>query len=105
MSADRDMEAKVRTALKAVIDPEVGLNIVDMGLIYRIDVEDGQLAIDMTMTTPSCPMTEYLYDQVADAAWRAYPDARNVDVQLVWEPPWHAGMIAEESRGFLGWAT
>ena len=103
MNANLGTEDKLREALKEVIDPEVGLNVVDLGLIYTIKEKDGDVLVEMTMTTPSCPMTEYLRDQVSDTIWHTYPDVKSVDVQLVWDPPWHAGMISEDSRGVLGW--
>lgn len=103
MSPEQDLIDKITTGLRAVIDPEVGLNVVDLGLIYGIRVIDDEIQIKMTMTTPSCPMTEYLHDRVSDMAWLCHPDAKSVDVELVWEPLWEPSMIAEESRGQLGW--
>lgn len=105
MNPDQKLEIAIREALKEVVDPEVGINVVDLGLIYGVKVEDGRVHVDMTMTTPSCPMTEYLHDQVSDAVWRCHPEAKQVDVLLVWEPRWHPGMMAKQSRSALGWPS
>jgi len=93
----------IRTALRDVIDPEVGLNIVDMGLIYDIAADDAHVRIGMTMTTPSCPMTDYLVGQVTDTVLNQVPKDATVDVQLVWDPPWSPDMISPDGKAQLGW--
>jgi metal-sulfur cluster biosynthetic enzyme len=88
----------IREALRQVIDPELGLNIVDLGLVYRIEVEGARVRIAMTMTSPACPLGDYLKDLV-DAAIRAQvPDVRHVDVVLVTEPPWNPDMMSDAGR-------
>ncbi|MCP5365937.1 MAG: metal-sulfur cluster assembly factor [Hyphomicrobiales bacterium] len=99
---------RIRAALVDVVDPEVGINVVDLGLIYDIAATAGRIRIEMTMTTPSCPMGTMLVDEVARAAQGAVAaggaDAP-VDVDLVWEPAWHPGLIAEDVRRRLGWKS
>jgi metal-sulfur cluster biosynthetic enzyme len=95
-------EEAVREALRSVIDPEAGMNIVDLGLIYRINAMPGRVAIEMTMTTPACPVGPMLVDQVRDAVRAIAPNAE-IAVELVWEPPWHAGLMSERAKKHFGW--
>ncbi len=95
-------EEQVREALRSVIDPEAGMNIVDLGLIYRIDAMTDRVAIEMTMTTPACPVGPMLVDQVRDAVRAIAPNAE-IAVELVWEPPWHAGLMSERAKKHFGW--
>lgn len=86
-------EAEIRHALRGVIDPEIGLNVVDVGLIYDIRVgEDGIAVIDMTTTTRGCPATQYLLDAVRERALDTGVAAK-VDVRLTYDPPWRAEMM------------
>lgn len=95
-------EEWVWEALRYVMDPELGINIVDLGLVYRAEVEGGRVRVEMTMTTPACPVGPYLRD-LAEAAIRENGmGVESVDVRLVWDPPWHPGMMSEESRRQLG---
>ena len=91
-------ETDIREALRHVVDPEIGVNIVDLGLVYRIEVEDGRARIAMTMTSPTCPLGDYLKDLVTSAIRRHVPDVVDVDVNLEWEPPWAPDMMSEEAR-------
>ena len=95
-------EDQVREALRSIIDPEAGMNIVDLGLIYRVDAMPGRVAIEMTMTTPACPVGPMLVDQVRDAV-RAIASDAEIAVELVWEPPWHAGLMSERAKQHFGW--
>lgn len=93
---------QVRDALRLVIDPELGHNIVDLGLVYEIIVGDGGVAsITMTTTTRGCPATSYLKDGARDAAW-AVPGVEFVDVTLTYEPPWTPQMMSPEAKAHLG---
>lgn len=82
--------------LATVIDPEVGLNIVDMGLVYEARYRDGLAWVQMTLTTPGCPMSSYLTGE-AEAALRTLPGVRTVQVELVWSPPWSPGKIRPQA--------
>jgi metal-sulfur cluster biosynthetic enzyme len=90
-------------ALRGVNDPEVGVNIVDLGLIYSTEVQGDKVRIVMTMTTPACPMHSYLAEEVREAILTQDEDIEEVDVRLVWDPPWSPQMISEEGRRQLGW--
>ena len=96
-------EETVREALRSVDDPEAGMNIVELGLVYGIDVEADRVRVRMTMTSAACPMGDYLTEAARDAVLRAYPQLGLVDVELVWEPMWTPEMMSEEARNFFGW--
>lgn len=93
----------VRDALRSVIDPEIGMNIVDVGLIYRIAVEGNVVAIDLTMTSPACPMGDMILEDVAAVLARCLPPGYTPDLQLVWEPPWSPALMSETARKHFGW--
>jgi metal-sulfur cluster biosynthetic enzyme len=93
----------VRAVLHDVIDPELGVNIVDLGLVYDIAVDDGgTVEIEMTLTTPGCPLGGFLEDQIR-ACLTALPQVRDVRVELVWEPPWEAEAMSDAAKEQLGW--
>lgn len=94
-------EKLVLAALKHVVDPEIGLNIVDLGLIYAVVVEDGNVYIKMTMTTRGCPLHESI-SRGAEEAVRHLPGVKNVKVEIVWDPPWTPERISEWGRKQLG---
>lgn len=101
---DDPVEA-VRRSLRLVIDPELGENVVDLGLIYAIDVSrDGIATIEMTTTTRGCPASAYLKDAVSSAA-RAVPGIRAAEVRMTYEPPWSPDMIGGEARRRLGFGA
>lgn len=102
MTAALDTE-QIRTALRKVVDPEVGANIVDLGLIYRIDLADNKLLIEMTMTSPACPMGEMIIDDAYAELDRILPADCQPEIKLVWEPPWAPSMMSEKCRLSLGW--
>jgi metal-sulfur cluster biosynthetic enzyme len=93
---------QIKDALRLVIDPELGYNIVDLGLVYDVTVEDGGVAkITMTTTTRGCPATGYLKDGARDAAWNV-PTVELVDVELTYDPPWSPQMMTPEAKHHLG---
>ena len=92
----------VRTALARVIDPEIGTNIVDLGLVYRIDCSPGRIHIELTMTSPACPMGDLIVDDALTELAFALP-GQSADIQLVWEPPWTPAMMSAACRERLGW--
>lgn len=97
-----DVEA-IRDILRQVIDPEVGINIVDLGLVYHIDVTPECLRVDMTMTSPACPMGEMIVNEVIVTLEEVLPATCQPDVRLVWMPPWDSSMMSEDSRLHFGW--
>lgn len=93
----------VREALRQVEDPEAGMNIVDLGLVYLIEVTPGAVHVDMTMTTAACPMTDMIVDQAREAVVALVPEGTTVDVRLVWDPPWTPDKMSGVARGHFGW--
>lgn len=94
-------EAVVVDALRTVLDPEIGINIVDLGLIYGVSRVDGQVDVTMTMTTPACPLGAMIRSQAQRAVEDVLPDAQ-VSVHLVWEPPWTSARVSQNGRQQLG---
>ncbi len=88
--------------LKEVIDPETGVNIVSLGLIYDLKLINQKIFIKMTMTTPACPMVGYLVDMTRERL-ELMPEVTDVNITLVWEPVWSAMMMSEDARKQLGW--
>lgn len=97
-------EGGIIQALHAVIDPEVGVNIVDLGLIYSTEIHDNKVRIAMTMTTPACPMHSYLTEEVKEAILCRFEEVEDVTVDLVWDPVWSPDMISAAGKRQLGWA-
>jgi metal-sulfur cluster biosynthetic enzyme len=96
------LAAQVRDALRLVIDPELGDNIVELGLVYYVSVGEGGVAhIVMTTTTRGCPAASYLKDGARDSAW-AVPGIESVEVGLTYEPPWTPEMMTPDARLRLG---
>ena len=93
----------VREALRQVEDPEAGMNIVDLGLVYGIEVADGEVRVEMTMTTAACPMADMIVDQAREAIGAAVPQGTAVDVRLVWDPPWTPDRMTGIAREHFGW--
>lgn len=94
---------QIRDILRRVIDPEVGRDIVSLGLVYRIEAGADRLLIEMTMTSPACPMGEMIVDEVRAALARALPNTIAIEIRLVWEPPWNPSMMDEASKRHFGW--
>ncbi len=88
--------------LRAVIDPELGVNIVDLGLVYSAEMVDGVAHILMTTTTPACPIGSYLRDEIRWALLRV-DQVLDVEVELTHEPPWSPDRMSDEAKAQLGW--
>jgi metal-sulfur cluster biosynthetic enzyme len=98
-------ETAVRDALRQVIDPELGINIVDLGLVYGIEIDGAHVRVVMTMTSPACPLGDYLKDLVDSMVkWRVR-EAEDVEIVLVWEPPWNPDMMSAEAKQQLDGGT
>jgi metal-sulfur cluster biosynthetic enzyme len=97
-----DVDA-IRDALRAVIDPEAGMNIVDLGLVYGIEVAGDVARVAITMTSPACPMGEMILDEVGAILRAALPAGARTEVELTWTPPWDPSMMSEEARRHFGW--
>ena len=94
-------QALCEELLKNVYDPEMGVNIVDLGLIRRIDVNNGIAEVEMTLTTPACPAGPALVQEVRQRL-ASLKTIREVEVKLVWSPPWTPEQMTEEARDELG---
>jgi len=94
-------EDDVREALRTVIDPELGINIVDLGLVYGIDVNQDAVVVTMTMTSAACPLRDYMQELVESAVTSRMPGA-GVTVDIVSEPPWTEEMMSDAARRQLG---
>ena len=96
-------EEDVREGLKNVYDPEIGINIVDLGLIYDVDVDKdkGDVLVTMTLTSLGCPLGPVIVQEVTGAL-KDLPGISDVDVKLVWSPPWSPDLMSEEAKDELG---
>lgn len=97
-----ETEEKIVAYLKTVFDPEIPVNVYDLGLIYKVDLqEDGLLLIDMTLTAPSCPAADFLVEDISQKM-RSVEGVRDVKINLVFEPEWTKDMMSEEAKLELG---
>ena len=97
------IEGRIVDVLRTVFDPEIPVNIYDLGLIYRIELhDDGTLDLDMTFTAPSCPAADYIFEDVRQKV-ESVEGVTSANVQLVFEPIWDMSMMSEEARLELGY--
>ena len=96
-----DLYEAVIAALKDIFDPEIPVNIYDLGLIYGVEVDEGHVHVNMTLTTPHCPVAETMPTEV-ELRVGSVPGVGVVDVNLVWDPPWDPGKMTDEARLELG---
>lgn len=103
MNNKADIEERVVEVLRTVYDPEIPVNIYDLGLIYRIELNDEatRLQVDMTLTAPNCPAADFILEDVRTKL-EAVQGLESVDVQLVFEPEWTKDMMSEEAKLDLG---
>jgi metal-sulfur cluster biosynthetic enzyme len=94
---------EVLAALRHVIDPEIGINVVDLGLVYEVRRQDGHVHVVMTMTTAACPLGESIAEEARKTIRQKVPGVTAVSVDLVWEPPWQPSMMSAAAREQLGW--
>ncbi|HWZ28135.1 MAG TPA: metal-sulfur cluster assembly factor [Gemmatimonadales bacterium] len=94
-------EDQLRTALRSVKDPELNLNIVDLGLVYGVDPGDGDVRITMTLTSPGCPAGPQIIHDIYEQL-KPIPGVKDVDVDLVWEPYWSPEKIEPKIRAMMG---
>ena len=93
---------QVMKALSGVMDPELGLNIVELGLVYGVEIEGNKVGVTMTLTTPGCPLHTAIA-RGAESAVRNIPGVEAASVQVVWDPPWTPERMSPEARAALGW--
>ena len=97
-------EALVLETLRQVVDPEIDCNIVDLGLIYGSRIEGAKVTVQMTLTTPGCPMHESIAQGVKNAL-RNLEAVEEAEVEIVWDPPWNPSMMSDYGRGGVGVRT
>lgn len=99
---DADMKESILGALENVIDPELGIDIVNLGLVYDVDLdEEGTATVKMTLTSMGCPMAPVIVDQVQTALGEL-PEIKNTEVNIVWNPPWSKDMMSRYAKIALG---
>jgi metal-sulfur cluster biosynthetic enzyme len=94
---------RVRSCLRSVIDPELRINIVDLGLVYDVHVGENRIEVDMTLTNPGCPMVGTIAAEVEQAVRTAFEEVDDVEVSLVWDPPWTFERLSEAAKQQLGY--
>ncbi len=99
---DHALTGPIVEVLRTIFDPEIPVNIFDLGLIYRVEIDAiGQVAVEMTLTTPNCPVAGSMPEQVRSTVL-SVEGVMDCDLELVWDPPWHPGMMGEDARMALG---
>lgn len=93
---------RVWRALAGVDDPELGMNIVDLGLVYEVQVDLDRVEVRMTLTSPSCPLGPHLLGEVRSAIEREVPEITELNVELVWEPAWNPARMSAQGRNAFG---
>ena len=93
-----ELKDKVITEIKKIFDPEIPVNIYELGLIYDINIDkNNKVKIDMTLTSPNCPVAESLPNEVKNSV-KEIKEVKDVDLKLVWEPPWDKSMMSESAK-------
>lgn len=103
MAATVPDEAAAWDALRTVVDPEAGENLVDLGLVYRVACAPGSVNVDLTMTSPACPMAGSIAEEAEQAIRAACPQALRVQVAVTFDPPWTPERMSEAARRRFGW--
>ncbi len=94
----------VRGLLRDVIDPELGLDIVELGLLRSVEIADGAVRVRFTVTTPACPLSSYIEDEIRACLWQL-PGVRDLDIACELEPAWQPEDMSDAARAALGWAS
>lgn len=92
---------EIKKALSEVIDPEIGIDIVSLGLIYEIKIIENEVNVKMTLTVPGCPLGSFILAQVQDKV-QEMEGVEKANVELVWDPPWNMDMVSDEAKRRLG---
>ncbi|MCE4553510.1 metal-sulfur cluster assembly factor [Roseateles cellulosilyticus] len=98
-----DLYAPILHGLRRVVDPEVAMSIVDVGLVYGVDVTSDRLRVRLTMTSAACPVVDVIMDDVGREMDKVVPAETAIDVELVWEPPWTTDLMSARAKAFMGW--
>jgi metal-sulfur cluster biosynthetic enzyme len=89
-------------ALSRVVDPELALNIVDVGLVYGVTIADDVVRVRVTMTSPACPVTDIIIEDIQEELGKTFSDELGVEVELTWTPPWSRERLSARARRFMG---
>lgn len=103
VQSEMPSERDALNILHNVIDPEVGVNIVDLGLVYGVEISGNKLRVDLTMTTPACPMGDMILDDARRVLTGLAPDYAEIEINLVWEPPWSPDKMSKNAHDHFGW--
>jgi FeS assembly SUF system protein len=95
------LEDEIVAALRQIFDPEIPVNIYDLGLIYAVEASDGHAVVTMTLTTPHCPVAETMPGEV-ETRVLTVPGVQSADIHLVWDPPWDPGKMSDEAKLEMG---
>lgn len=94
---------QVFNTLRNVYDPEIGINIVDLGLVYKVEIRPTELYIQITMTSPACPLHGVISRDIDTALREEFPELGPMTIELVWDPPWSPDMMSISAKQELGW--
>ena len=100
---DEALRERIARALTRVVDPEMSIDIVNLGLVIGVQADAASAEVRMTMTSAACPVAEVIMADVADTLGREFGEDFAVDVQLVWDPPWTPEHMSERARAVMGW--
>lgn len=98
-----ELRGPISVALRRVVDPEVSLNIVDVGLVYGVTVSDTEVHVVMTMTSVACPVTDLILEEAECELDLGLKTSRAIRIELVWEPPWSPERMSARARAIMGW--
>jgi len=90
-------------ALARVVDPEVAMSIVDVGLVYGVQVDDARVRVRVTMTSAACPVTDVILGDIENELDRVVPPGNVIEVELVWQPAWTSDRMSARAKAFMGW--
>ena len=93
----------IEQALHRVVDPEVAMTIVDVGLIYGVTATEDRLHVVLTMTSPACPVTDLIIEEVVTELEGVVASRMRIEVELVWDPPWSTDRMSARAKEFMGW--
>jgi metal-sulfur cluster biosynthetic enzyme len=98
------MRKPIDDALRRVVDPEVAMTIVDVGLVVGVAVHERRVHVRVTMTSAACPVTDLIISEIQHELSRVTPADTQLDVELVWEPPWSTDRMSARAKAFMGWS-
>lgn len=100
---DEALRRPIAEALQRVVDPEMAISIVDVGLIYRVSTSDAGVQVRMTMTSAACPLSDVVVEDVQSELRRVLPPDTPIEVELCWEPAWTPQRLSPSAKRFMGW--